>query len=393
LEHPYQLYTKTCRLNAINPIKISHFASVHTTNDTRVFYRECRSLAKLYDVTLIGIGNFTGQKDGVNIIGIPKPKSRIHRLVFTTFIVFFKAFKINARVYHIHDAELLPFGIMLSLLGKKVIYDIHENTYQDIRHKPWIPGPIKWVISRSYKLLECISSYFMHFIIVAAKPELTAQFCKRKYTIIQNFADTDELKPFRIASRSSISENTLIYMGTIQDMYYNFNVLADAIAILLNQNISIKLHVVGYAKNYLEKEWQLHPQYSILKDYIHFTGHQSPVYAYEISQQCKMAICLKNQPENILVSHERKFFEYMALGLPFICCDSQIYKEALHTFNCGMAVNLKDANSIAQAIKQMLYEAKLLDTMATEAINASEKMYNWHSQEKILLELYQRMIN
>lgn len=380
-------------MNVPRIIKVCHFASVHTIKDTRVFYRECRSLAKVYDVTLIGIGNFSGQKNGVNIIGIPKPKSRFHRLLFTTCMVFFKALKINARVYHIHDAELLPFGIILSMLGKKVIYDIHENTYEDILHKPWIPGPIKFVISRIYKLLECISSYFMHFIIVVAKPELAAKFCKRNYTIIQNFADTEELKPYRVENRSSISENRLLYMGTIQDMYYNFNILADAIVILLKENISIKLHVVGYAKNYLDKEWQLHPQYSILKDYIHFAGHQSPTYAYDISQRCKIGICLKNQPEDILVSHERKFFEYMALGLPFICCDSLIYKEALHTFNCGMAVNLKDAYSIAQAIKQILNEPKLLENMTTEAINASRQLYNWHSQEKILLELYQRMIN
>ncbi len=379
-------------MNVVNHIKVCHFASVHTINDTRVFYRECQSLAKVYDITLIGIGNFSGQKNGVNIIGIPKPKSRIHRLVFTTWIVFFKALRINARVYHIHDAELLPFGIILSILGKKVIYDIHENTYEDIRHKPWIPTPMKWIFSRSYKLLECISSHFMHFIIVVAKHELASHFCKRRYTIIQNFADTEELKPYRVENRSSLSENRLLYMGTIQDMYYDFNILADAVALLLNENIPIKIHVVGFAKNYIHNEWHLHPQYALLKEHFHFAGHQSPQYAYEISQQCKIGICLKNQPESILVSHERKFFEYMALGLPSICCDSHIYKDILDTCKCGKSANLTDARSIADALKQMLNEPQLLDNMAKEGIKASDQLFNWSSQEKILLELYQKLI-
>ena len=36
--------------------KVCHFSSVHHVWDTRVFYRECVSLAKEFDVTLIAIG-------------------------------------------------------------------------------------------------------------------------------------------------------------------------------------------------------------------------------------------------------------------------------------------------------------------------------------------------
>ncbi|MFN5921352.1 MAG: hypothetical protein ACK45I_08640, partial [Bacteroidota bacterium] len=144
--------------------RICHFASVHTTDDTRVFHRECVSMARYFDVHLIAIGKQSGLIHGVHVTAVPTPKTRLHRLLFTTWVVFLKALRVNARIYHIHDAELLPFGILLSLLGKKVIYDIHENTYEDIRHKPWIPRYIKFFASRIYRFTEWVASWYMHFI-------------------------------------------------------------------------------------------------------------------------------------------------------------------------------------------------------------------------------------
>jgi len=44
----------------LKKVKVCHFSSVHKIDDTRVFYRECVSLAQDFDVTFIGIGDFTG---------------------------------------------------------------------------------------------------------------------------------------------------------------------------------------------------------------------------------------------------------------------------------------------------------------------------------------------
>ena len=104
-------------------------------------------MAVHFQVILIAIGDFTGSKNGVEIIGIPKPKSHLQRAFTTIFKVFALAIKQDADIYHIHDAEMLPFGLILSLLGKKVIYDIHENTKQDIFLKPWIPAKRKAFIA------------------------------------------------------------------------------------------------------------------------------------------------------------------------------------------------------------------------------------------------------
>jgi glycosyltransferase involved in cell wall biosynthesis len=378
-------------LSALKNIRVCHFASVHTIDDTRVFHRQCISLAKDFDVYLIGIGNFEGIKSGVHVIGIPKPPSRIYRLFITTWVVFFKALIINARIYHIHDAELLPFAFFLRLIGKKVIYDIHENTYQDFENKPWIPNILKPILASIYKLSECFTAKFFHFILVIAKPDFAKRFCTNNYTIIQNYVDIKSIEPYANTKRSQLQQFDIFYMGTIHDMYYNFHPIVEAIHLLRKSGIDVKLHVAGYAKDYLQNHFRLNPYYEDTHLHITFYGVIKPQEAFEISQKCKVAFCLKNQPEAILMSHERKFFEYMALGMPIICAKSDIYVDVLKHYPFGIAVDLTNAFEIAEAFRKLLPAVLELDQMSAIAQKAAIK-YNWDSEYKKLNSLYKQLL-
>jgi len=370
--------------------KVCHFASVHTTTDTRVFHRECVSLAKHFDVTYIGIGNNTGIIDGVNVIAIPKPPSRIYRLLFVTWNVFFLALKQRAQIYHIHDAELIPFAFVLSVMGKKVIYDVHENTYQDIMHKPWIPFYLRWFLGKLCRVLEWIAANSMHIILVIAKPEFAKRFIVKKYSIIQNFADLTLLRPYVIKNRASLPENNLFYMGMVTDYYYNLLPVIKAIALLKRQGTIVHFHCVGYIGNYIDAKLSKHEAYQAIQDQLHFYGYKSVAAGFEISKKCKFGICIKNQPEEILVSHERKFFEYMAIGLPIISCDSHIYKNIVDQYQIGLVVNIASEHDIADAITQMLRTD--LDEYAQNGIKACSTHFNWQSQSDVLIDLYNQLL-
>jgi len=356
-----------------------------------VFYRECVSLAKHFDVTYIGIGNFSGMRDGVKIIGVHNPETRLKRLFNTTFKVCYLALKEDADIYHFHDAEMIVFGILLRILGKKVIYDIHENTYEDIMNKPWVPQRTKFFLGKSYRLMEWFASLFMPFILVIGRVEFAKRFMTKNYTIIQNFADTNELKKFRIADRSKLANN-LFYIGTVYDYYYNFSKLIEAIYLLKQQNKIVQLHCVGYLGTLVERGLQNDENYKAVKDQITFYSHIVHPGGFEISKICKIGICLKNQPEEILVSHERKFFEYMAIGMPMITCDSHIYKDIIDQYQVGKYVDLEDANALSKTIDNLFTNDAELLQMSKNCITASEQKYDWESQEKLLLELYQKQI-
>ena len=110
--------------------------------------------------------------------------------------------------------------------------------------------------------------------------------------------------------------------------------------------------------------------------------------AYKISMQCKVGICIKNQPESMLVSHERKFFEYISIALPSIFCDSKIYTDILEKYPVGIAVNLKNPNEIANAIDQLFTDKDLYNKCINACEKASNESFNWQSQSLKLLNLY-----
>jgi hypothetical protein len=146
-------------------MKICHFSTVHSIWDTRVFQRECVSLAKKHQVTLIAIG----EKSGL-IKGVKKPNFFFKRFTLTAFHVFKEALFTDADIYHIHDAEMIPYGIVLALNGKQVVYDIHENTYHDILLKPWVKPWIKKIAALAYNVLLRVAKHFLYFIVVVASP-------------------------------------------------------------------------------------------------------------------------------------------------------------------------------------------------------------------------------
>jgi glycosyltransferase involved in cell wall biosynthesis len=374
-------------------LKVCHFASVHTTTDTRVFHRECTSLAKFFDVTFIGIGNKSGLMNNVNVIAVPKPSNRIYRLLFTTWKVFFLAWKQHADIYHIHDAELIPFAFLFALRGKKVIYDIHENTYEDIMRKPWILDSFRWVLGLLFKTLEWLSAQSMYTILVIAKPEFAKKFITRKRVIIQNFADFEQFNSYRITQRQAIVANNLFYIGTVYDYYYDLIPIIKALHILKQQGKIIHFHCVGYKGRYVDTVLSKLPEYEELKEQLHFYGYLNTTEGYEISKTCKVGLCLKNQPEEILLSHERKFFEYMAAGLPVLACNYHIYKEIIDTHQIGKYVTIDDATAISAALDELFFTTQKLDMYAANGVDAAELTFNWHAEETKLVDLYNNMAN
>lgn len=99
--------------------KVSILTSVHPLFDTRIFHKEAKSLAKAgYDVTPIAQHDKEEVVDGIRIVPLPKAKDRIVRMTKTVWQTYRKAFKIDADIYHFHDPELIPIGLMLKLLKK-----------------------------------------------------------------------------------------------------------------------------------------------------------------------------------------------------------------------------------------------------------------------------------
>ena len=109
----------------MKPLKtrVVHLTSAHGRYDTRIFLKMCSSLASYgYDMSLVvADGEGDEVKNGVTIFDVgPKPRGRLSRMTKTVNDVLKKAIYLNGDIYHLHDPELMPVGIKLKKLGKKV---------------------------------------------------------------------------------------------------------------------------------------------------------------------------------------------------------------------------------------------------------------------------------
>mgnify|MGYP001009369767 CR=1 FL=1 len=80
--------------------KVLIASSLHPWDDPRIFYKQCHSLKKHYDLTLIAVSERKlFNKDDIRIIGLSKPKSLVYRLINSVKIVR-EVFKEKYIIFH-----------------------------------------------------------------------------------------------------------------------------------------------------------------------------------------------------------------------------------------------------------------------------------------------------
>jgi len=151
------------------PVKVCILTTVHIPFDTRIFHKEAKTLIQAgYDVTLIAQHSKNEIVDGVKIIALQKPKNRFIRIFGLTWRTLFLALCQRADIYHFHDPELIFVGVLLRLLGKKVIYDVHEDVPKQILNKEWIGNVnIRKIAAFVINIIEQAGAFLFNKIVVA----------------------------------------------------------------------------------------------------------------------------------------------------------------------------------------------------------------------------------
>ena len=198
-------------------MKICHLTSVHTQEDIRIFHKECVTLAKAgYDTYQVSCGSCY-QKNGVHLIGVGEAeKKRLKRVCVFAKKVYRKAKVLDADIYHLHDPELLPYGLKLKKAGKTVFFDSHEDIPAQIMDKTWIPILFRRIISKLYVKYETHAVKRLD-AVVAATPYIAGKFEARapKVITVNNYPKLDDI----VYHESPLSgrESIVCYAGGISD--------------------------------------------------------------------------------------------------------------------------------------------------------------------------------
>jgi glycosyltransferase involved in cell wall biosynthesis len=343
----------------------------------------CRSLKHTYDVSLIAVHPVNEVVDGIRIIPFKRIHNRSVRVALGWLLMFFKAIRVNARIYHLHDPELIPCGLLLRLLGKKIILDIHENIAEDIFDKPWIKYPRR--AYRIFHFFEKLACRYFYILLAENSYEKRYSRLAKRYAVVLNYCEVDFFTPF--VKREYKQELNLYYIGIILENRCILQII-EAMELLRAEGYDPQFHCVGELYSDLERKIRYLPYYNSIEPSLHFYGRKSLEEGYALAPKMDIGLCLIRPMKNSVESYPTKLFEYMAVGLPVITSNFQLYKGVIEAKNCGICIDPLQTVDLKNAIKTIHTDVKKSELMGKSGREAVKKFYNWESQTPILSKVY-----
>jgi glycosyltransferase involved in cell wall biosynthesis len=169
--------------------------TVHQPLDTRIYYKEVRSLADYgYDVRLATTVARPDRRDGVAFIPLgSREGSRLRRIV-RDLRALQTIFSNRDAIVHVHDPELLLVAALPAFSGARVVYDVHEFYVERIRGSEWIPQPLRRAAAAMYDAIErMVLPRFAGVVIVseAMIPRYERFVPRERIALVRNFPNVD----------------------------------------------------------------------------------------------------------------------------------------------------------------------------------------------------------
>lgn len=365
-------------------MKVVHLTSVHHRYDARICLKECLSLSKNYKVYLIvADGKGDELKEGLTILDAGEFKGRKQRVLGASKAILEKAISLKANVYHLHDPELIFIGLRLQKLGKKVIFDAHEDFPKQILTKPYIPLLLRKFISFFASIFEKrLCSGFNG--IVAATPFIAEKFTKINKNVvnINNFPKIEELQ---IVNNHNREIGQICYIGGI-------SVERGIVEIINALLLTKKKTSLVLAGKFHSQQLELDVKNMKGWDKVNFVGFVDREGIRNILSNVQIGLVTLHPTISYLDSLPVKLFEYMCAGIPVIASDFPLWKEIIIKYNCGICVDPEDSNEIAQAIDYLMDNPQIANEMGKNGLRAVQTEFNWANEEKKLFDFYEKVL-
>jgi len=367
--------------------KICILTSVHPPFDTRIFHKQAKSLVKAgYDVSLIAQHDKNEVVNGVKIVALPKAKNRFRR-VLGTWRVFKLAFKQKADVYHFHDPELIPAGLLLKFLTKgKVIYDVHEYYGELMLLKYYLPRYTRKIVAQLVKLVERFASIFFDSVI-AATDDLLKNFPQCEVTVaVYNFPI---LAQFDTMKRNTDSDNNfnVIYVGGLTEE----RGISEIVQAMEYVNASKDVKLVLYGK-FVPEPYENEVRRLRGFERVEYRGWVEPDVLWLRMASADIGIvCLRPVGQHTK-GLPTKLFEYMAAGLPVIASNFPLWQEIVEGNNCGLTVDPLNPQEIARAVVYLIEHPGEARKMGQNGRKAVLEKYNWENESRKLIALYHKLV-
>jgi glycosyltransferase involved in cell wall biosynthesis len=344
----------------------------------------CRSTAGAgHVVSLIVPTSEDRVVDGVAIKAVPRVSTRLGRMLWTTWSVYRRAINENADIYHLHDPELLPVGLVLRRFRKcEVICDFHENVPEQILTKHYIPRMLRKWIAAAYGLFERYSVNRLS-AIVTANEDINRHFayCRNPVVAVHNYADDAEFRS-TVETDDSRYEAGLVFHCNASDRT-SFPAVLRAFTDLPS-DLASKLVITRASFETAELVRRSGDKRVELLD----LTREELGSTY---RKCSVSVVLYSVAGNHLNIRSNRFFESLAAAAPVITSNFPEWRAAVESIGCGLTVDPTDPEAIADALKYLLTHHREAAEMGKRGRLAFLQEFGWTREKDKLLQLYDEL--
>lgn len=358
---------------------ILHLTTLHPISDVRIYQRECRSVAAYSDYFLLlaGPGELPPHP-ACTLVSLPSPfQNRILRFLQSQFIAIRIGLKYRPDLLHLHDPELLLFGLLMSRVFKqKVIWDAHEDYVAQILEgtKPWIPKNVQVFIANLLRwLLRQVDKYFAG--IIGATDFICSLYANPNTILVGNEARISDFND----ANPDLSSNQVLFTGA-QNESSLFLEVVKAVAELKH----VRLAVAGRRSN--EGLWA--EAEAILGERLIGLGYLSPQGLVEAISNSALGMVTYRFQEFQETSSPTKFFEFAAAGLPIVATPIAANASLVNQAGNGLLTDGFTSVDLAKAISSAFSDRSQLNRWSSSGRIWSHSNGNWSLSESRLLSAY-----
>jgi len=284
------------------------------------------------------------------------------------FLLFYKA-----DIFCAIDLDtIVPVFWTSFLKGKKRVFDAHEY-FEEV---PEVVGrkSVQWVwrlVARIY-----VKRFHACYTVSQSLAEIFEQHYLKHFEVVRNV-------PHLVSERNTAERKYLLYQGALNEG----RGLEALIAAMHHIDMPLKIAGEGDLSVQLRESVKSEK----LENKIEFLGFVKPENLTELTKHAFAGLnLLENRGKSYYYSLANKFFDYIQHEVPVITMNFPEYQNINSQFETCILLNELSADNIAASVKK-LQNDNALYLKLQENCSRAKKVFNWETESKKLIRIYQNL--
>jgi glycosyltransferase involved in cell wall biosynthesis len=270
-----------------------------------------------------------------------------------------------------------------------VVFDMHESTARQIKHKQYLSPVARNVMSFIYR---CTEGLFIHGQAIVLANEACVPLYKRKTYLARNYPELNpELMQRAAGMKSEAQKPLLVYAGGIAEVRGAL-LYVDLVGKLVERGHDVEAVIAGPCLDEFDRRLHERIRHLNLEDRVSVPGELPYAEAMELVARSTIGLCLLMPVPNYVTCLATKIIEYMMTGTPVLASDFEVWRPYVEGERTGRVADPLKLDQVVSVCEQMLADPDELRRMGERGMVAVREKYNWESEFREILRCYDDLL-